>query len=66
MLDRLSNLPTPALASEASRLEHRLIQGIAAAPEIDVFVAMASELGRRSLLPAKLRAELDGVLDPRD
>ena len=66
MLDRLSTLPTPALACEAQRLERRLIDGMAAGPEIDVYVAIASELGRRALLPAKLRTELDGVLDPRD
>lgn len=66
MLDRLPHVPTPQLAFETGRLERRLIDGIATGHEIDVYVALAGELGRRALLPDRRASELDGILDPRD
>ncbi len=66
MFERLSQLPTHALADEARRLEQGLIAGVADAADIDAFVAFASELGRRQLLACELSDALDALLDPRD
>ncbi|MEJ2288177.1 MAG: hypothetical protein P8Y02_05925 [Deinococcales bacterium] len=66
MLDRLSTLPHHALVHETRKLELRLLNGVADGPEIDAFVALASELGRRAWRANELQCALDSILDPRD
>lgn len=63
---RLSSIPTQALQAVSRRLEARIIAGDAASSEIDVFVAIESELGRRIACRRALPESLDGILDPRD
>lgn len=63
---RFARLPTHALERAAHRLEQRIIEGSAKGSDIDVFVALASELGRRCALEAGTDRVLDGILDPRD
>jgi hypothetical protein len=62
MQENLRATPTATLASEARRLELRLIDGTAIDDEVDAFMRIAMELGSRHS-----EAEtLETVLDPRD
>lgn len=63
---RLASIPSQALQAVSCRLEARIIAGDAEADEIDAFVAIESELGRRIASLGILPDSLDGVLDPRD
>lgn len=66
MRERFSTIPTTALQGTSRRLELRIIDGSAADRDIDLFVAIESELGRRIVLCSTLADSLDAVLDPRD
>jgi hypothetical protein len=66
MLDRLSEFPTQALVYQSRRLELGIIAGGACDEDIDLFVAIESELGRRIALRGALPGILDAVVDPRD
>lgn len=66
MRDRLSTTPSPTLERASRRLEIRLIEGGARDRDVDVFVAIGAELGRRMACRNAPPASLDAVLDPRD
>ncbi|HKI58367.1 MAG TPA: hypothetical protein VKA00_03990 [Trueperaceae bacterium] len=66
MRERLPTIPTEALEGASRRLELRIIAGRVADCDIDLFVAIESELGRRIALQNALPEALDAVLDPRD
>ncbi len=57
-MEGIDHIPTHLLEREATLLERRLIDGLASPADIDVFVMVAAELGRRSLY--------DQLVDPRD
>ncbi len=66
MPNALANLPTPVLDREVRDLESKLVLGVAEGAEIDTFMILAGELGRRMTLARGSSIVLDGILDPRD
>lgn len=66
MLEPITALPTSALRRASRRLELRILEGRAGDRDIDLFVAMECEIGRRIAVHEALPGSLDGVLDPRD
>lgn len=62
MLEGLTTVASQTLHEESQRLEHRIIDGGASDRDIDLFVLIACELGRR----VAVLDVLDAVVDPRD
>ncbi|HKI56490.1 MAG TPA: hypothetical protein VKB31_05010 [Trueperaceae bacterium] len=66
MPERLAIVPTATLQRVSRTLELRIIGGSATGRDIDVYVTIESELGRRIAVHGALPGSLDAVLDPRD
>lgn len=66
MPNRFTHVPTYLLENEVQVLERKLLEGVAAAHEIEAFVVLAAEIGRRAALAGADSCVLDGIVDPRD
>lgn len=66
MPDGLRAIPTLTLRRQVHRLEQLLIAGSASPGDIDTYVLLGGELGRRALRLTASSERLDAVLDPRD